>query len=61
VNLDWRTTKAILLLGAAPNPVEESKIERAFVTFSRLRSKTAAAAMQFYRLRERANLSSGVA
>jgi uncharacterized protein (DUF2336 family) len=60
-NLTWRTTKAILVLGARPDRVEASEIERAFVTFTRLQFKTATAAMQFYRLRERAKLPPGAA
>jgi uncharacterized protein (DUF2336 family) len=60
-NLTWRTTKAILMLGARPDRVEASEMERAFATFTRLQVKTAMAAMQFYRLRERAKLSSGAA
>ncbi len=57
MNLTWRTTKAILGLSARPDPVEASTYERAFITFTRLQPKTATAAMQFYRLRERAKLS----
>jgi uncharacterized protein (DUF2336 family) len=60
-NLTWRTTKAILALSARPDQIDTSEIERAFVTFTRLQSKTAMAAMQFYRLRERGKLSSGAA
>jgi uncharacterized protein (DUF2336 family) len=60
-NLTWRTTKAILMLSARPDRVEDSEMERAFATFTRLQVKTAMAAMQFYRLRERAKLSSGAA
>lgn len=58
-NLTWQTTKAILVLSARPDGIEANEIERAFVTFTRLQLKTATAAMQFYRLRERARLSSG--
>jgi uncharacterized protein (DUF2336 family) len=60
-NLTWQTTKAILMLSARPERIEASEIDRAFVTFTRLQLKTAAAAMQFYRLRERAKLTSGAA
>jgi uncharacterized protein (DUF2336 family) len=59
--LTWHTTKAILVLSAGTDRIEASEIERAFVIFTRLQPKTAAAAMQFYRLRERARLSSGAA
>jgi uncharacterized protein (DUF2336 family) len=57
--LTWQTTKAILVLSARPDGIEAKEIERAFVTFTRLQIKTATVAMQFYRLRERAKLSSG--
>jgi uncharacterized protein (DUF2336 family) len=57
-NLNWQTTKAILALSARPDRIEAGEIERAFVTFTRLQLKTATAAMQFYRLRERAKLPS---
>jgi uncharacterized protein (DUF2336 family) len=43
-NLTWRTTKAILMLSARPDRVEDSEMERAFATFTRLQVKTAMAA-----------------
>jgi uncharacterized protein (DUF2336 family) len=60
-NLSWQTTKAILMLGALPDLIEGSEIERALVSFTRLQPKTAKAATQFYRLRELAKRSSAVA
>jgi uncharacterized protein (DUF2336 family) len=60
-DLTWPTTKAILVLGAQSDRTEAGAIERAFVTFTRLQLKTAMAALQFYRMRERAKPLSGAA
>lgn len=60
-NLTWETTKAILILGALPEQLDPEEIERAFVTYTRLKLKTATTAIDFYRLRERAKSSRGAA
>lgn len=52
--LSWDTVKAILRLQADTNSTQIPDFERAFATFARLKTETAQAAMQFYRLRERA-------
>jgi len=57
IELSWEATKAILLLRAGPMASSTDEIERAFISFIRLRPKTARTAIQFYRLRERANVT----
>ncbi|MGA2125809.1 MAG: DUF2336 domain-containing protein [Xanthobacteraceae bacterium] len=58
IGLSWEATKAILLLRAGPTASSIDEIERAFISFTRLRPKTARTAIEFYRLRERANVTS---
>jgi uncharacterized protein (DUF2336 family) len=53
--LSWETTKAVLLMRAATkNASGAAKLETHCVSFTKLQPKTAIAAMQFYRLRARA-------
>ncbi|MGX1320622.1 uncharacterized protein (DUF2336 family) [Bradyrhizobium sp. USDA 377] len=58
IGLSWETTKAILTFqpGSAQESKERSKerLEECFASFLRLKPSTAKAALQFYRLRERA-------
>lgn len=55
VGLSWATLKSILALQAGAGGVAADQMERLFKSFSRLQAKTAETALQFYRLRERAN------
>ena len=57
IELSWEATKAILQLRAGPRSSSTDEIERAFISFTRLRPKTARTAIEFYRLRERANVT----
>jgi uncharacterized protein (DUF2336 family) len=56
-NLTWETTKAVLILSVLPEWLDPDEIERAFITYTRLKLKTATTAVDFYRLRERATSS----
>jgi hypothetical protein len=58
IGLSWDTTKAILTF--QPGSVHEAKerLEQCFASFLRLKPNTAKAALQFYRLRERAGQGS---
>jgi uncharacterized protein (DUF2336 family) len=58
INLSWVTTVALLLLQAGVNGSSRQHLDQCFTNFSRLQSKTAQTALQFYRMRERANRSS---
>jgi len=60
-NLTWETTKALLILSAIPKQLDPGTIEQAFVTYTRLKPKTATTAIDFYRLRERAKSVRGAA
>jgi uncharacterized protein (DUF2336 family) len=53
IELSWETTKAILCLQS--RPVDQEHLNRSFANYLRLRPKTAHTALQFYRMRERAN------
>jgi len=53
INLSWKTTRAILAVRSGAGGEFPEYLER----FNRLRSETAKAAIQFYRLRERASKS----
>lgn len=54
IGLAWQTVKAILLLQSDANNAVRHKLDRDFETFTRLQTKTAKKAFQFYRLREKA-------
>lgn len=58
INLSWVTTVALLLLQAGINGSSRQHLDQCFTSFSRLQSKSAQTALQFYRMRERANRSS---
>jgi uncharacterized protein (DUF2336 family) len=53
-SLSWDTTKAILLLQTAAKNVAKQKFDRHFETFAQLKGETAKKAVNFYRMRERA-------
>ncbi|MEH2562480.1 hypothetical protein V1289_002107 [Bradyrhizobium sp. AZCC 2289] len=55
IDLSWDTTKAILTLQAGRSGVTKERLDECFASIFRLKPKTAKAALQFYRLRERAN------
>jgi uncharacterized protein (DUF2336 family) len=50
----WETAKALLLLKAGRGDFAHVELDQCFASFSRLQQNTAATALQFYRLRERA-------
>ena len=55
IDLSWETTKAILHQCAPRSGVTKEWFDQRFAGFLRLQPKTAKTALQFYRLRERAN------
>jgi uncharacterized protein (DUF2336 family) len=55
IDLSWETTKAILTLHAGRSGVKAERLDQCFARFLRLQPKTAKTALQFYRLREKAN------
>jgi uncharacterized protein (DUF2336 family) len=57
LDISWVTTVTLLLLHAGANSSSRQQLDRCFTQFSRLQPKTAQAALQFYRMRERANRS----
>jgi uncharacterized protein (DUF2336 family) len=54
MGLTWETTKSILLMHAPVKGVFAPKLETHFASFNKLQTKSAIAALQFYRLRARA-------
>ena len=54
-NLSWETAKAIIILQAGRGGVAKQRLDECFASFFRLQPKTARAALQFYRLREKAS------
>ena len=54
IDLSWETTKEILLIRPDSTSNGDREIEACHASFLKLQSKTAKAAMQFYRLRARA-------
>lgn len=57
IDLSWVTTVAVLLLQAGVNGSSRQQLDQCFTSFSRLQPKTAQTALQFYRMREKANRS----
>jgi uncharacterized protein (DUF2336 family) len=55
IDLSWETCKALLLFQAGRNVPSQEQLDRSYTSFCRLQSKTAQTALQFYRLREKAN------
>jgi Uncharacterised protein conserved in bacteria (DUF2336) len=56
IDLSWETTKSVLLLKPGQNGVVS--MNRSFASYFRLKTKTAQAALRFYRLKRRAGASS---
>ena len=54
IGLSWETTKAILSMHSPTKTAIAAKLEAHCASFARLQPKSAVAAMQFYRLRARA-------
>lgn len=55
LDLSWVTTVSLLMLGAGVNGSSRQQLDQCFASFSKLQSKTAQTALQFYRMREKAN------
>jgi uncharacterized protein (DUF2336 family) len=55
INISWVTTVTLLLLHAGVNGSSRQQLDQSFTTFSRLQPKTAQTALQFYRMRDKAN------
>jgi uncharacterized protein (DUF2336 family) len=55
IELNWDTTKALLVLQSPDHSLGNAELEQSFASFTRLQVKTAIAALQFYRLREQAD------
>jgi uncharacterized protein (DUF2336 family) len=55
IELDWDTTKALLVLQSATHSLDNAELEQGFASFKRLQVRTAIVALQFYRLREQAS------
>jgi uncharacterized protein (DUF2336 family) len=55
IDLSWETTKAVLALQAGRGELTKDRLDHCFASFFRLQPKTARAALQFYRLREKAD------
>ena len=54
IDLSWETTKAMLTMQAGPGGLLKERLDQCFASFFRLQPKTARTALQFYRLREKA-------
>jgi uncharacterized protein (DUF2336 family) len=59
INISWATTEKLLLLHAGVNGSSRQQLDLCLISFSRLQPKTAQTALQFYRMREKANGSKG--
>ena len=55
IDLSWETVKAMLALQAGRGGLANNRMDQNFAYFFRLQPKTARAALEFYRLRERAH------
>jgi uncharacterized protein (DUF2336 family) len=55
INLPWETTTTLLTLHAGVNGSSRQQLDQCLIGFSRLQPKTAQTALQFYRMREKAN------
>ncbi len=55
IDISWTTAEKLLLLHAGVNGSSRQQLDRCFISFSRLQPKTAQTALQFYRMREKAN------
>ena len=54
IGLSWETTKAILVMRAPNENKADPEIGRYYASFMKLQQSTAISALQFYRLRARA-------
>lgn len=54
IGLSWETTKAMLRFQDGPDGIARERLDTCLASFLRLKPSTAKAALQFYRLRERA-------
>jgi uncharacterized protein (DUF2336 family) len=59
IGLSWMTVKSLLIKQAGRGGIGDDQMEQLFKSFSRLQMKTAQTALQFYRLRERADRPTG--
>lgn len=55
IDLSWVTTQTLLLLQAGVDGISRQQLDLNFTGFSRLQTKTAQTALQFYRMREKAS------
>jgi len=55
LDISWVTTVTLLLVHAGVNGSSRQQLDQCFTTFSRLQPKTAQTALQFYRMRDKAN------
>ena len=55
IDLSWVTTVSLLMLQAGVNGSSRQQLDQCFASFSRLQSKTAQTALQFYRMRDKAS------
>ena len=55
IGLSWVTTVALLLLQAGVNGSSRQQLDQCFASFSKLQTKTALTALQFYRMRQKAS------
>jgi uncharacterized protein (DUF2336 family) len=55
IDVSWTTTEKLLLLHAGVNGSSRQQLDHCFTSFTRLQPKTAQTALQFYRMREKAN------
>lgn len=58
IDLSWEATKAVLLLKPGQREVTNESLNRHFASYFRLKTKTAQAALQFYRLKQRSGTHS---
>jgi uncharacterized protein (DUF2336 family) len=57
IEISWVTTVTLLLMHAGVNGSSRQQLDHCFTNFSRLQPKMAQTALQFYRMREKANRS----
>lgn len=55
IGLSWVSTVALLLLQAGVNGSSRQQLDQCFASFSKLQTKTAQTALQFYRMRQKAS------
>ena len=55
LDLSWETTKSVLMLKSGQDEAAKARLSGSFASFFRLKTKTARAAIQFYRLRQKAD------